>query len=109
MLDAPSAAAVERAGIRSPPGTCAEAASNAMLQKFSRRGSRPGLTSRHRRRHATIRVMGPQRFRAVIAADPGGRAVIAVPFDPDETWGAKADHPVGGTIDGRQVRGRLSP
>jgi hypothetical protein len=53
--------------------------------------------------------MGSQRFRAVIAADPGGRAVIAVPFDPDETWGAKANHPVGGTIDGRRVRGRLSP
>jgi hypothetical protein len=53
--------------------------------------------------------MGPQRFRAVIATGPGGRAVIGVPFDPDETWGAKADHPVGGTIDGRMVRGRLSP
>jgi len=53
--------------------------------------------------------MGSQRFRAVIAADPEGRAVISVPFDPDETWGAKADHPVGGTIDGRQVRGRLRP
>jgi|ERR1700736_230531 hypothetical protein len=53
--------------------------------------------------------MGPQRFRAVIAAGPGGRAVIAVPFDPDETWGVKADHPVGGTIGGRMVRGRLSP
>jgi hypothetical protein len=53
--------------------------------------------------------MGPQRFRAVISAGPGGRAVIVVPFDPDETWGAKADHPVGGTIDGRRVRGRLSP
>jgi hypothetical protein len=53
--------------------------------------------------------MGSQRFRAVIAADPRGRAVIAVPFDPDETWGAKADHPVGGTIDGKQVRGRLAP
>ena len=53
--------------------------------------------------------MGPQRFRAIIAAGPAGRAVIAVPFDPDETWSAKADHPVGGTIDGRQVRGRLSP
>jgi hypothetical protein len=53
--------------------------------------------------------MASQRFRAVIAAGPGGRAIIAVPFDPDETWGAKADHPVGGTIDGRQVRGRLSP
>jgi hypothetical protein len=53
--------------------------------------------------------MGPQRFRAVIAAGPGGRAIIAVPFDPDEAWGAKADHPVGGTIGGRFVRGRLSP
>lgn len=53
--------------------------------------------------------MNPQQFRAVIAAGPRDRAVIAVPFDPDETWGAKADHPVGGTIDGRRVRGRLSP
>ncbi len=53
--------------------------------------------------------MGPQQFRTVIVAGPEGRAVVAVPFDPDETWGAKASHPVGGTIDGRQVRGRLSP
>jgi Bacteriocin-protection, YdeI or OmpD-Associated/Domain of unknown function (DUF1905) len=53
--------------------------------------------------------MSSQRFRAVIAADPEGRALIAVPFDPDQEWGAKADHPVGGTIDGRRVRGRLRP
>ncbi len=53
--------------------------------------------------------MGPQRFRAVIAADSEGRAVIVVPFDPDETWGAKANHPVGGTIEGRRFRARLSP
>jgi Bacteriocin-protection, YdeI or OmpD-Associated/Domain of unknown function (DUF1905) len=53
--------------------------------------------------------MGPQQFRAVIAADPEGRAVITVPFDPDETWGAKANHPVGGTVDGRRFRGRLWP
>src|SRR6202051_1338892 len=63
----------------------------------------------YRRRHPTIRAMGSQRFRAFIAADPGGSAVITVPFDPDETWGAKANHPVGGTIDGRRFRGRLSP
>jgi hypothetical protein len=68
--------------------------------------SRLGLTSC---RHATIRVMGPQQFRAVIAVGSRGRAVIVVPFDPDELWGVKADHPVGGTIEGRQVRGRLSP
>jgi hypothetical protein len=53
--------------------------------------------------------MRPQRFRAVITAGPGGRAVIAVPFSPDETWGTKAEHPVGGTIDDRRVRGRLLP
>jgi hypothetical protein len=50
-----------------------------------------------------------QRFRAVITAGAAGRAVIAVPFNPDEAWGAKADHPVGGTIGDKQVRGRLSP
>jgi hypothetical protein len=53
--------------------------------------------------------MGSQQFRAVITAGLRGSAVIAVPFDPDRTWGAKADHPVGGTIEGRRVRGRLSP
>lgn len=53
--------------------------------------------------------MGSQRFRAVIAADSKGRPGITVPFDPDQAWGAKADHPVGGTIDGRRVRGRLQP
>ncbi|WUJ67801.1 YdeI/OmpD-associated family protein [Kribbella soli] len=52
--------------------------------------------------------MSRQEFHAVVAAGQGDRAVIVVPFDPDETWGAKADHPVGGTIDGRRVRGRLS-
>jgi hypothetical protein len=53
--------------------------------------------------------MGTQPFRAVVVAGAQGRAVIVVPFDPDEVWGAKADHPVGGTIGGRRVRGRLSP
>ncbi|MEV6448564.1 YdeI/OmpD-associated family protein [Amycolatopsis sp. NPDC051716] len=53
--------------------------------------------------------MSSQRFRAAVTAGPRDHAVIAVPFDPDKTWGAKANHPVGGTIDGRQVRGRLSP
>jgi hypothetical protein len=53
--------------------------------------------------------MGSQRFRAVVAAGPGDGAVITVPFDPDETWGVKADHPVGGTIGGGRIRGRLVP
>jgi hypothetical protein len=32
-----------------------------------------------------------------------------VPFDPDEAWGAKSEHPVGGTINGRHVRGTIAP
>ena len=54
-------------------------------------------------------AMRVQRFRAHIAAGPRGRGVIVLPFDPDEVWGAKAAHPVGGTINGRQVRGTIAP
>jgi hypothetical protein len=50
-----------------------------------------------------------QRFSAHLAASPGDRAVIAIPFDPDQMWGAKADHPVTGQINGRRVRGRVTP
>jgi Bacteriocin-protection, YdeI or OmpD-Associated/Domain of unknown function (DUF1905) len=53
--------------------------------------------------------MGSQRFRGVIAAGPRGSAVIMVPFDPDEAWGAKADHPVSGTIGDCRTRTRLVP
>jgi hypothetical protein len=53
--------------------------------------------------------MRVQRFAALVAAGPRRGAVIPVPFDPDEVWGAKARHPVGGTINGRRVRGTLSP
>jgi hypothetical protein len=53
--------------------------------------------------------MGSLRFRAVIAAGPEDGAVITMPFDPDEAWGAKANHPVGGTIDDCRIRGRLMP
>jgi Bacteriocin-protection, YdeI or OmpD-Associated/Domain of unknown function (DUF1905) len=53
--------------------------------------------------------MRTQRFRALVAAGPRGRAVVAVPFDPDQVWGAKAGRPAGGTIEGRHVRGTISP
>jgi hypothetical protein len=53
--------------------------------------------------------MRTQRFGAIVAAGPGGRAIIVVPFDPDEVWGAKAEHHVNGTVDGRRVRVTLSP
>ena len=49
------------------------------------------------------------RFGAHIAAGPRGHGVIAIPFDPDESWGAKAFHPVGGTVNGRLVRGTITP
>lgn len=56
-----------------------------------------------------MRVMRVQRFGAHVAAGPGGRAVIVVPFDPDQAWGAKAEHRVAGTINGRRVRGAIAP
>jgi Bacteriocin-protection, YdeI or OmpD-Associated len=59
--------------------------------------------------------MRGQQFRGQIAADASGRAVIPIPFDPDETWGAKAHHLVGGTIQtpaglscGRRLRGAIT-
>jgi hypothetical protein len=52
--------------------------------------------------------MRVQRFDAHVDTGPGGRGVIAVPFDPDEAWGAKAEHPVIGTVNGRRVRGRIT-
>ena len=53
--------------------------------------------------------MRTKRFTAVVAAGPGGRAVIVVPFDPDEAWGIKAEHHVNGTLAGRRIRVRLAP
>jgi hypothetical protein len=60
--------------------------------------------------------MRVQRFGAHVTSDSSGRAVVAVPFDPDEMWGAKAFHLVGGTIQpvaatacGRRLRGRIAP
>jgi hypothetical protein len=53
--------------------------------------------------------MRTQQFSALVAAGPGGRVVIVVPFDPDEVWGAKAEHHLNGTVGGRRVRVRLSP
>lgn len=32
-----------------------------------------------------------------------------MPFDADEVWGGKAEHLVGGTINGRHVRGTVAP
>ena len=53
--------------------------------------------------------MSSQQFRAVVGAGAGDTAVITMPFDPDAEWGAKASHPVGGTVAGCRIRARLEP
>jgi len=53
--------------------------------------------------------MRTQKFGGTATAGPRGSLVIAVPFDPDEVWGAKAGHPVGGTVNGRRFRGTVAP
>ncbi len=53
-------------------------------------------------------VMDGERFGARVTAGVRSGAVIAVPFDPDQVWGARADHPVNGTVNGRWVRGRVA-
>jgi hypothetical protein len=58
----------------------------------------------------------PPRFTAAITMDSGGRAVVVLPFDPDQAWGAKSFHLVGGTLEpqresecNRRVRGKITP
>src|SRR5215470_6686111 len=53
--------------------------------------------------------MRAERFRAEITANSRGHAVITIPFDPDEAWGAKAVHHVSGTVNGCRVRVTIAP
>jgi hypothetical protein len=53
--------------------------------------------------------MRVERFRVQVTAGPGGHAVVPVPFDPDEAWGAKALHHVNGTVNGGRVRVTITP
>lgn len=47
----------------------------------------------------------PMQFRATVADDGRGKAVVTLPFDPDDVWTPKPRHHVGGEINGRRVRG----
>src|SRR5262245_39346740 len=47
------------------------------------------------------------KFDATVQDGGRGRVVIPVPFDPDEAWQPKPRHLVGGTVDGRRVRGAI--
>ena len=51
--------------------------------------------------------MTSQRYRVTVVKRPKGLVVVPVPFDPDETWGAKAEHHVRGTINGMDVRAAI--
>jgi hypothetical protein len=53
--------------------------------------------------------MRARRFSVRIAADPRGQALIVLPFDPDEAWGAKACHHVSGSVNGCRVRVTVAP
>ena len=41
----------------------------------------------------------------MVGADPTGRVVVPVPFDPDKVWGSKTRHHITGTVNGLAVRG----
>jgi hypothetical protein len=50
---------------------------------------------------------GRRTFSVTLEPLSKGKARVPVPFDPDEAWGAKPEHHVGGTIAGRSVRGSV--
>jgi hypothetical protein len=53
--------------------------------------------------------MRSRRFPVRVTENSRGHAVIAVPFDPDEAWGAKAVHHVNGTVNECRVRVTIAP
>jgi hypothetical protein len=50
------------------------------------------------------RAMG---YTTTLEPLPGSKTRVPVPFDPDEIWGTKGQHHVGGTIAGVRVRGSI--
>ncbi len=49
---------------------------------------------------------GPQRFEAIL--EKSGRGLrVPVPFEPDEVWGPKPEHRVGGSVGAAGIRGSL--
>jgi hypothetical protein len=56
-----------------------------------------------------VTIVGALKFSARAVTDARGAAVVVVPFDPDEAWGAKSRHHVHGTVNGCRVRITLEP
>jgi Bacteriocin-protection, YdeI or OmpD-Associated len=46
-------------------------------------------------------------YTTTLEALPGTKVRVPVPFDPDDAWGTKRVHHVGGTIAGVRVRGSI--
>jgi hypothetical protein len=46
-------------------------------------------------------------FTTTLEAMPKDKARVPVPFDPNDLWGPKREHHVGGTIAGQRVRGSI--
>jgi len=54
--------------------------------------------------------MDPARsFTVTITMDARDRVVVPVPFTPDDVWGPKPQHRVGGTVGGMRVRAIVEP
>jgi len=50
-----------------------------------------------------------QAFRTVVVLDRRRRVLVPLPFDPDEVWGVKTQHPVHGTLNWMGVRAVVEP
>ena len=50
-----------------------------------------------------------KRFTTTVVTAPRGSVLIPVPFDPNDVWGPKTRHLVGGTVDGMRIRGSVDP
>ena len=49
------------------------------------------------------------QYTTRMTARQNGGAVVPVPFDPNELWGLKRQHPITGTINGMGIRGTVMP
>jgi Bacteriocin-protection, YdeI or OmpD-Associated len=47
------------------------------------------------------------KYTTTLGPLQGSKARVPVPFDPDEVWGTKREHHIGGTIAGVRVRGSI--
>jgi hypothetical protein len=54
-------------------------------------------------------VVDRVKYDTIVMADPRGRVLVPVPFEPDDAWGARERHHVAGTVNGMGVRAVVEP